>query len=89
MLRQRHNFLHVSKMEIDCLICNGGKIILDIEGNAACENCGVEVPPMEYQEMFAVSANNPDNNKVLSYTSNRKKHLAKVDLLVDTIKIFN
>jgi transcription initiation factor TFIIIB Brf1 subunit/transcription initiation factor TFIIB len=73
-------------MEIDCLSCYGGKIILDIEGNAACENCGVEVPPMEYQAMFAVSANNPDNSKALSYTSYRKKHLAKVDLLVDTIK---
>jgi transcription initiation factor TFIIIB Brf1 subunit/transcription initiation factor TFIIB len=86
MSRQRHNFLHVSKMEIDCLSCYAGKIILDIDGNAACENCGVEVPPLEYQEMLAVSANNPENNKGLSYTSYRKKHLAKVGLLVDTIK---
>ncbi len=86
MSRQRHNFLHVSKMEIDCLSCYGGKIILDIEGNAACENCGVEIPPLEYQEMLAVSANNSVNNKALPHTSNRKKHLAKVDLLVDTIK---
>ena len=86
MLRQRHNFSFVSQMEIDCLSCYSGKIILDIEGNAACENCGVEVPPLEYQEMLAVSANNLDNNRALSYTSYRKKHLAKVDLLVDTIK---
>ena len=45
MLRQRHNYLLVSKMEIDCLICSSGRLILDIEGKAACENCGVEVPP--------------------------------------------
>ena len=55
MLRQRHNSLLVSKMELDCQTCYGGKIILDIEGNAACENCGVEVPPLEYQETLAVS----------------------------------
>jgi transcription initiation factor TFIIIB Brf1 subunit/transcription initiation factor TFIIB len=73
-------------MELDCQSCYGGKIILDIEGNAACENCGVEVPPLEYQEMLTVSANNPDNYKALSYKSYRKKHLAKVDLLIDTIK---
>jgi hypothetical protein len=70
-------------MEIDCLSCYGGKIILDIEGNAACENCGVEVPPFEYQEMLAAEAT---NTNALPRSSYRKKHLAKVDLLVDTVK---
>ena len=45
MSRQRHNFLHVSKMEIDCLASRyGGKIILDIEGNFQHVKTGVEVP---------------------------------------------
>ena len=85
MFRQRHNYLLV--MEIDCLSCYGGKIILDIEGTAACENCGVEVPLEEYQEMLAVtSTTNAHNNKTLSQPSHRRKHLARVDLLVDNIK---
>ena len=81
MLRQRHNILFASKMEIDCLSCYSGKIILDIEGNAACENCGAEVSPLEYQEMLAAEA---ISTKALPQY--HKKHLAKVDLLVSNIK---
>src|SRR5437879_6381138 len=83
MSRQRHNFLHVSKMEIDCLSCYGGKFILDLEGNAACENCGVEVPPLEYQEMLAIETTS--NKELLSQTSH-KKHIINVNLLIDNIK---
>ncbi len=85
MLRQRHNISFVSKMEIDCLSCYGGKIILDIEGNAACENCGVEVPPLEYQEMLAAEAINDDSKERLSQTSH-KKHLVKANLLINNLK---
>ncbi len=84
MLRQRHNFSFVSKMEIDCLSCYGGRLIVDEEGKIACGNCGVEVPFDEYQEMRAVAAAEETNKPLLP--SNRKKHLAKVDLLIDNIK---
>jgi transcription initiation factor TFIIIB Brf1 subunit/transcription initiation factor TFIIB len=67
---------------LDCPNCPGGRLV-DIEGKTTCENCGAEVPPDQYQEMIAAVSTN--NNKPLP-PSDRKKHLAKVDLLVDNIK---
>jgi transcription initiation factor TFIIIB Brf1 subunit/transcription initiation factor TFIIB len=72
-------------MEIDCLSCYGGKIILDIDENAVCENCGVEVPPLEYQEMLAAETINDDSKERLSQISH-KKHLVKVNLLINYLK---
>jgi hypothetical protein len=68
---------------LDCPNCPGGRLVVDIEGKTTCENCGAEVPPDQYQEMIAAVSTN--NNKPL-LPSDRKKHLAKVDLLVDNIK---
>jgi transcription initiation factor TFIIIB Brf1 subunit/transcription initiation factor TFIIB len=68
---------------LDCPNCPGGRLVVDIEGKTTCENCGAEVPPDQYQEMIAAVSTN--NNKSL-LPSDRKKHLAKVDLLVDNIK---
>jgi len=68
---------------LDCPNCSGGRLVVDIEGKTTCENCGAEVPPDQYQEMIAAVSTN--NNKPLP-PSDRKKHLAKVDLLVDNIK---
>jgi len=72
-------------MEIDCLSCSSGILILDEEGKVACENCGVEVPPEKYQEMLAIEASNDGSKERLSQTSH-KKHLVKVNLLVNNIK---
>jgi transcription initiation factor TFIIIB Brf1 subunit/transcription initiation factor TFIIB len=72
-------------MEIDCLSCSSGILILDEEGKVACENCGVEVPPEKYQEMLALEASNHGSKERLSQTSH-KKHLVKVNLLVNNIK---
>ena len=72
-------------MEIDCLSCSSGILILDEEGKVACENCGVEVPPEKYQEMLAIEASNDGSKERLSQTSH-KMQLFKVNLLVNNIK---
>jgi hypothetical protein len=68
-------------MEIDCLSCSSGILILDEEEKVACENCGVEVPPGKYQEMLAIEASNDGSKERLSQTSH-KMQLFKVNLLV-------
>ena len=72
-------------MEIDCLSCSSGILILDEEEKVACENCGVEVPPEKYQEMLAIEASNDGSKERLSQTSH-KKHLVKVNLLINNVK---
>jgi transcription initiation factor TFIIIB Brf1 subunit/transcription initiation factor TFIIB len=72
-------------MEIDCLSCSSGILILDEEGKVVCENCGVEVPPEKYQEMLAIEASNDGSKERLSQTSH-KMQLFKVNLLVNNIK---
>jgi len=72
-------------MEIDCISCSSGILILDEEGKVVCENCGVEVPPEKYQEMLAIEASNDGSKERLSQTSH-KMQLFKVNLLVNNIK---
>jgi transcription initiation factor TFIIIB Brf1 subunit/transcription initiation factor TFIIB len=68
---------------IDCFICSGRRIIVDEEGKIACNGCGIEIPPKEYEEMIAVEGALSSN---MSRSLHRKKHLAKVDLLINNIK---
>jgi transcription initiation factor TFIIIB Brf1 subunit/transcription initiation factor TFIIB len=55
------------------------------EGLIVCNNCGVEVPLVQYQEMLAIEAVNDGSKERLSQTSH-KKQLFKVNLLVNNIK---
>jgi transcription initiation factor TFIIIB Brf1 subunit/transcription initiation factor TFIIB len=70
---------------LDCPYCPGGRVVEDEEGKIGCENCGAEVPLEEYQEILAAEETSADNNRTLSNLSHRK-HLTKVNLLVDNIK---
>jgi transcription initiation factor TFIIIB Brf1 subunit/transcription initiation factor TFIIB len=70
---------------LDCPYCPGGRVVEDDEGKIGCENCGAEVPLEECQEMLAAEGTSADNNRTSSHLSHRK-HLTKVNLLVDNIK---
>jgi Transcription factor TFIIB repeat len=68
---------------LDCPNCPGGRLVIDVEGRIACENCGAEVPLKQYEEMIAAEGALISN---ISPSLHRKKHLAKVDLLINNIK---
>lgn len=71
-------------MKIDCLRCFGGKYISIEEGLIICDNCGVEIPLHEYEEMLAANATILSQSR--PFNRNKDKHLTKVQILVNNIK---